>query len=84
MPWSIAWTPRALRDFTALEGPERERILAKLVASCDNPERFFQRLKGSRLYRLRVGDRRFVALLVFKHHVIEVRGIGHRSTVYDR
>ena len=84
MAWSLKWTPGAVRDLGRLQAKEQERIRAKLRESLKNPARFYVKLTGEDTWRLRVGDRRVIVLILFVGETIQVQSIGHRSTVYGR
>lgn len=58
------------------------RIVAKLEAAAVDPTRFFSRLVGGPEWRLRVGDWRVIAVLVFERRAIWVQRVEHRSRVY--
>jgi len=82
--WSAIWAPNALRELERLEPPERERVAKTLLRALEDPPRHFQRLRGTRLHKLRVGDLRVLALVLVRDRTIEVLRVRHRSNVYDR
>jgi len=84
MAWKITWTDEALSELANLDTPAARRVVAKLEGAAADPIRSFSRLKGSYLWRLRIGDYRMVAKLHQESATIEIRKVGHRSTVYDR
>jgi mRNA interferase RelE/StbE len=84
MPWKITWTSEALIELARLDNPVAQRVVAKLEGATANPPRLFSRLKGSYLWRLRVGDYRVIAKLHHEFETVEIRKVGHRSTVYGR
>lgn len=47
-----------------------------------DPYRFFERLKGRKDYKLRVGDYRIIADINKTEKKIEVTLIGHRKNIY--
>lgn len=61
---------------------DAEVILRKIYSMRDNPYRFLKRLKGDKLWRLRVGDYRAVVDVIISMNQIIVIRIGHRKNVY--
>ena len=49
-----------------------------------NPHRYFKRLKGTKSYRLRVGEYRIIANIDDKEIQILVLYIDHRKKIYKR
>jgi mRNA interferase RelE/StbE len=82
MAWTVIWSDEALDDLASLDVQVARRILEKVESTLSNPERFFERLKGSRYYKLRVGDYRVLARLAHEDHEVVVRRAGHRSNIY--
>lgn len=62
----------------------RERIFNKIISTKENPFHFFERLKGRKDYKLRVGDYRVIADINKNTRKIEVTIIGHRKKIYKR
>ncbi len=60
----------------------RERIFSKIIASKEEPFRFFRSLEGKDFYKLRVGDYRVIADI--NKNAIEIVLIGHRKNIYKR
>ena len=84
MPWSIRWTDQAIRDLNGIDRPVARRIVSKLEAASENPQRFFVRLVDSDDYKLRIGDYRLLAALSHETQSILVERVDHRSRVYHR
>lgn len=84
MSWRIELTPQATRDLHRLDRPISRRVVAKLERIAVDPLRFFQRLVGYDLYKLRVGDYRILAAISREHQKVLVQRIDHRSRVYGR
>lgn len=59
----------------------RERIYRKIMSAESNPFHFFERLKGRKDYKLRVGDYRVIADIGSE---IRVTLIGHRKEIYKK
>jgi mRNA interferase RelE/StbE len=62
----------------------RKRIFRKIMDSKQNPTHFFERLEGSDLYKLRIGDYRVIADINNNLKIIKIVLIGHRRNVYKR
>ena len=58
-------------------------ILNKIYSLRDNPFRFLTRLKGDKLWRLRIMDYRAIIDVIVSLNKIIVLRIGHRKNVYD-
>lgn len=61
-----------------------ERIINKILATKDEPFRFFDRLSGRCDYKLRVGDYRINAGIDVDNETIHITLIGHRKNVYEK
>lgn len=57
-------------------------ILNKIYSIRDNPFRFLKRLKGDKLWRLRIIDYRVIVDVIISANKIIVLRIGHRKNVY--
>jgi len=75
---------KTAKDFLKkLQKKDSEIILNKIYSIRENPFRFLKRLKGEKLWRLRIGDYRVIVdVIIFMNKIIVVR-IGHRKNVYD-
>ena len=60
----------------------KKRIYRKLMQTKENPHRYFERLKGRKDYKLRIGDYRAIADI--NDNRIEVLLIRHRKDVYKK
>jgi len=58
-------------------------ILNKIYSLRENPFRFLKRLKGDKLWRLRIMDYRAIVDVIVSANKIIVLRIGHRKNVYD-
>lgn len=84
-PWGVSYTPRAPRDWRALQPQVRDRVLAaidRLVARDPSPD--VRRLTGSSEYRIRVGDWRVRFILAAEAQLIVVQPVLPRGRAYDR
>ena len=66
-----------------LEKKDADIILNKIYSIRENPYRFFKRLQGEKLWRLRIGDYRAIVDVIISMNKIVVVRIGHRKNVYD-
>lgn len=66
-----------------LEKEISKRIFNKIIATKENPLRYFIRLEGHNFYKLRVGDYRVIADINQSLKLIEIRLIWHRKGVYN-
>jgi mRNA interferase RelE/StbE len=83
LAFAVAFSEEALAILEKLDPPTARRILDKIDQAAENPLRFFQRLRGSELYKLRVGDYRVLARLNLAERKVSVATLGHRRNVYD-
>jgi len=80
--FQIELTKIAKQFLKKIPKKDAEFILKKIYSIRDNPYRFLKRLKGEKLWRLRVGAYRAVVdVVVFMNKIIVIR-IGHRKNVY--
>jgi len=85
MTWTVEFTPAARREFDRLDGTIQNRVSHKI----DQLELGGPQVSGviilyaaERLYRVRVGDWRIIFEADFKHRVITIAHIAHRSEAY--
>jgi mRNA interferase RelE/StbE len=76
--------PRAKKDLKKLPKKTISNLLKKINNIKDNPLRYIERLKGSHLFKLRIGDHRAILYLNTKDNKIHVLKIGHRKEIYKR
>ena len=67
-----------------LDKKDAELILNKIYAIRDNPFRFLKRLRGEKLWRLRIADYRAIVDVIVSMNQIVVLRIGHRKNIYDK
>ena len=84
MTYGLILEHKAIDFLAGLEMSDRLRIAKKLNQVPDNPHHFFERLKESVLYRMRVGDYRLIAEISDETQAVKIILIGHRSNIYDR
>lgn len=83
MTFAVRLSERALKDLSRVPREVQGRILRKLEEAARDPARFFRRLAGERVHRLRVGDYRVLAEIVPRERIIRVQHVGHRKNVYE-
>jgi len=82
--FQIEITETAKKFLKRIQKKDAEIVLKKIYSIRDNPYRFLKRLKGEKLWRLRIGDYRAkVDIIISMNKIIVVR-IGHRKNVYDQ
>ncbi len=86
MSYRIEFTPKAERDFKALDKPIRSRLARRIDVLAKNPfPQGIRKLAGEDdLYRLRVGNYRIIYQVQGRRLVVLIVGIGHRADVYLR
>ena len=86
MAYRIEFTPRADREFRALEKSTQIRLARRIDALAEDPHpQGIKKLAGAEdLYRLRVGDYRIIYQVQGKRLVVLIVRIGHRADVYRR
>jgi mRNA interferase RelE/StbE len=86
LAYRIELSPRAQRDFKALDGSLRGRIKRRIDSLAENPyPSGITKIEGEDdLYRLRVGDYRILYQVKGKILLVLIVGIGHRRDIYRR
>jgi len=79
---NIIILPVAKKGLKKLPKEAAEIILKKLCLIKDNPLRYMERLKGSHLWKLRVGEYRVVMMVDTGGRIINVIKVGHRKSIY--
>jgi len=80
--FTVEWTREAMRDLRALHPEVQLRVVRKVERAKQDPLRYFERLKGDKAWRLRVGDWRVLADIVLTERKVVVATVGHRRNVY--
>jgi mRNA interferase RelE/StbE len=82
--WAVEFEARARREFDALDGFVRRRIVGALERLAVDPTRSanVKALSGRAEYRLRVGDYRVLYVLRRERLVVLVVEVGHRREIY--
>ncbi len=84
MPYSIRFTPRAQRDFSALDKTVQQRLRRQIdrLRETPFPPGVIKLHEVEPFYRIRVGDYRLIYQVEAHQLVIVVVKIGHRREVY--
>ncbi len=82
MPFKIIWDEKAYDSLNKLEPSISRRIFKKVEEMAENPfSRDIKRLKGSKDFRLRVGDYRVIFSI--EGEMITILKVGHRKHIYE-
>jgi mRNA interferase RelE/StbE len=81
--YSIQIEENAKKFLKKLNKNEAEIILNKIYSIRENPFRFLKRLKGEKLWRLRIMKYRAEMDVLISASKIIVLRIGHRKNIYD-
>jgi mRNA interferase RelE/StbE len=86
LAYRVEFTPRAVRDFKALDDSIRGRISRRIDSLAENPyPQGIKKIEGEdELHRLRVGDYRILYQVKGEILLVLIVGIGHRRDVYRR
>jgi len=81
--YSLAVRPRARRQLRALPDEMRTRVASEIDALSTDPRPYgAEKLSGTLLWRIRIGDYRVVYAVDDAERVVTVVRIGHRREVY--
>ena len=81
--YSIEWKENALRNLEKLDKSVASRIVKHVEEMQeDPPKKDVKKLKGSNLFRLRVGDYRVI--FEIQNTILTVLKVGHRQQIYER
>lgn len=78
----IIISPNAKKHLKKLPSNITNIILNKLYSIKDDPLRHVERLKGSPLWKLRIGDYRAIIFINTSNGTINIVKIGHRKNIY--
>ena len=80
--YDLTYSKKALEQLEKFDKDIGERIIRTLERARIRPEHFFERLVGSSLYKLRIGNYRIIADIYKNELRIFVIEIGHRRNIY--
>jgi len=81
--YSIELTSLAEKFLKKLPRKDIDTLLKKIYSLRENPFRSLKRLKGKKLWRLRVLKYRVIVDVLVIHQKIVILRIGHRKNIYD-
>ena len=81
--YSIEIVEHAKKFLKKIPKEDSEIILDKIYSLKENPFRFLKRLKGCKLWRLRILKYRAIIDVVVSGNKIIVLRIGYRKNIYD-
>lgn len=84
MEFSIVFDKKAAKKLTRLPKDARTRIFRKIVESKVDPFVSFEKLKGRKDYKLRIGDYRVIADINKNKKRIEITKIGHKKIIHRK
>lgn len=84
MSYEVKISQNAKASLRALEKEDSLRILAKIESARHLPHHFLERLSGSDLWKLRVGDYRVFVDLIEEKKEMWVLDLGHRKNIYKK
>jgi mRNA interferase RelE/StbE len=84
LAYRIEFTPKADKQFRALEKSTQMRLARRINALAENPRpQGVKKLEGEKdFYRIRAGDYRIVYQILDKRLLVLILRLGHRSEVY--
>lgn len=82
--YKLIFDKKSLNDLNKLDVKIKERIWEKLQISKEYPFRFFEKLKETSGFKLRIGDWRVIADIFRDKEAIIILKIGHRKNIYDK
>ncbi|MCK4647780.1 type II toxin-antitoxin system RelE/ParE family toxin [Candidatus Pacearchaeota archaeon] len=84
MMFKVEWKEGAIRQLEKLEIFLSRRIYKKVSELSLNPfSKGIKKLKGSDLFRARVGDYRIILEIDLSNKLITILRIGHRKNIYE-
>lgn len=80
--FELCLTKSFASELKKLEKTERKRIKEKLLIASKKPLSYFQRLTRHKLFRIRIGKYRVIALINSAEKKITLLSVKHRKKVY--
>lgn len=80
--YEVIFDVEAIDFLNKAEKDLAKRIWNKIMSTKENPHHFFERLKGRKDYKLRIGNYRVIADLDDNKRRIKITLIGHRKNIY--
>lgn len=83
MTWKIIYSTYVAKQIDRLPENMRNRIISKLNDVKESPFTYIERLKNSKLYKLRVGHYRILITVLSDKMILHLVKVAKRSKVYD-
>ncbi len=83
MAFEVVWDKISLKFLDKLPKEEAKRIIKKVETANEDPIRYAERLVGSGIYKIRVGDYRVFVDIYYNPNIMKIRAIRHRSVAYQ-
>lgn len=80
--FSVEWSEEALKQLKKLDKTIAKRIVDKTDNIRDVPHHFLERMVGTDMWKLRIGDYRILIQIIEKGKKLFVVTVGHRKNVY--
>jgi len=80
--YEVIFDEEAIDLLNKLPKQVKERIFNKILSTKRSPFHFFERLKGRKDYKLRIGDYRAIADIDKNSKKIRITLAGHRKNIY--
>jgi len=80
--YSVEITKKTRQFLRKISKQDSETILKKLYSIRENPFRHLKKLKGNKLWRLRVLKYRIIVDIIISKNKIIVLRIGYRKNIY--
>lgn len=81
--YNIEFSKTSKKFVDKLLKEDAEIILNKIYSIRENPYRFLKKLKGEKLWRLRIGNYRAIVDVIISMNKIIVVRIGHRKNIHN-
>ena len=81
--YSVEIAKKAKNFLKKIPKQDADIILNKIYSLRENPFRFLKKLRGNKLWRLRILDYRAIVDIIISGQRIIVLRIGHRKNIYD-
>ena len=84
MVWEVVWSDKSAKQLATLEKKTARKIRDRVLEITDDPYKAVKRLRGVKLFSLRIGDYRAILDLKRGQLIIFVVSVSNRGHVYDR
>ena len=84
MQYKVLWSETFKVQLKKFDKPLAKRIIDKVESITKDPFKSVKRLKGTDLYRLRIGDYRVIMSIERGKLIVFVLDVGHRKVIYRK